>query len=182
MRHLERQQWIIIGLCGLIVAGFVFLRFYPLMQRSAEIREVRRIQETDVARVRECAIELPVLRRRADALRQQTRDYARSVPENRQFAELWQQIADVMNRYSLTEQIVQPGKENIGRTVNSIPITIQCAGSFDQLFEFLGALRHFDRVVRIEKCRLANDSDFAGRLKLNASAVVYYQNYKDSDS
>ena len=98
-----------------------------------------------------------------------------------QFAELWQQIADVMNRLNLTDQIVQPGKENIGRTINSIPITIQCAGRSSSCSSF-SALRRFDRAVRIEKCQLLNDNDFSGQLKLNAVATIFYQTSGGSGS
>ena len=176
MKRLEKKQWVIIGLAGAIIAGFALLRFYPVIRRSAEIGRIRHAQEADVARVRECAVQLPDLRRQVDRLKLQTADYGRRIPEARQFAELWRQIAEVMNRLNLTDQIVEPGKENIGRKVNSIPITIQCAGRLDQLFEFLESLRRFDRTLRIEKCQLLNDSDFSGRLKLNAQATVFYQN------
>lgn len=182
MRQVEKQQWIIIGLCAVLVAGFALLRFFPLIRRSSEVRQVRRVQEADVARLRECAVQLPELRRKADALKEETAEYGRMIPQAPQFAELWQQIADVMNRLNLTDQIVQPGKENIGRTINSIPITIQCAGTLEQLFQFLGALRRFDRAVRIEKCQLLNDNDFSGQLKLNAVATIFYQTSGGSGS
>ncbi|MBE0534300.1 MAG: type 4a pilus biogenesis protein PilO [Phycisphaerae bacterium] len=172
----ERQQWIIIGLAGAIIAGFALLRFFPLIRQSVAMRQTRGDQEAAVAKARECAVQLPALRRQADRLRLQNAEYSRRIPEARQFAELWQQIADTMNRHNLTEQIVQPGKETIGRTVNSIPITIQCAGSLEQVFQFVESLRRFERTVRIDKCRLLNDSDFSGRLKLNAEATVFYQN------
>jgi len=179
MRHLERKQWTIIGLAGLIVAGFALLRFYPLIRRAGEISHIRRVQETNVARIRECAVQLPALRRQVESLKLETADYDRKIPQSRQFAELWQQIAEIMNRYSLGDQIVQPGPENVGGKVNCIPITIQCTGTLEQAFGFIAALRGLERAVRIEKCHLTNENDFSGRLKMNAVAMVFHQNSND---
>ena len=102
-------------------------------------------------------------------------DFDRKIPKNRNFADLWDQIAKVMNRHNLQEQLVQPGTEIKGDELNCIPISIQCTGSHSQIFEFFKSLQKFDRLIRVESVTLTNDSDFTGRVKMDADANVYYQ-------
>ena len=175
MKQLEKKQVQIIVIATVIIGGFGVLRFYPLARRMADIRQSRSAQDVAVARVREYNMAIPLLGKQAGELRVSLDGYSRSIPPNRQFADLWYQIADVMNRHNLQEQIVQPGGETTGPTVGCIPITMQCSGTLEQIFEFLKSLAHFERVIRIEKLQLLNDADFSGRIKLDADARVYYQ-------
>jgi Tfp pilus assembly protein PilO len=95
---------------------------------------------------------------------------------SRDFAGLWQQIAEVMNKHNLKDQIVQPGTEIHGQTLNCIPISMKCSGSLDQIFGFFQSLNDFERLIRVEQIKILNDSDFAGQLELDVKASVYYRN------
>lgn len=175
MKYPERKQVQIIGIAAAVIVVFGVLRFYPLARRMTDIRQVRSAQDIAVTQVREYSIGMPVLRRQVGELRVSLADYTRRIPPGRQFADLWHRIADVMNRHNLQDQVVQPGGETTGPTVGCIPITIQCSGTLEQVFEFLKSLTDFERVIRIDKLQLLNDADFSGRIKLIADAKVYYQ-------
>ncbi len=175
MKHPEKKQMQIIGIAAVIIVGFGVLRFYPLARRMAEIRRTRRQQSAAVAQVRQYTMGIPALRRQADDLRVKLADYDLRIPPDRRFADLWHQIAEAMNRHNLQEQVVQPGEETTGQIVGCIPIKIQCSGTFEQIFEFLKSLTEFERLIRIEELQLQNDSDYSGRIKLDATARVYYQ-------
>lgn len=175
MKQLEKKQVQIIVIATVIILGFGVLWFYPLARGMTDIRQFRSAQDLAVAQLRGYNMAIPLLRKQADELRVSLEGYSRSIPPNRQFADLWHQMADVMNRHNLQEQIVQPGGETTGPTVGCIPITIQCSGTLKQIFGFLKSLADFERVIRIEKLQLLNDADFSGRIKLGADARVYYQ-------
>ncbi len=175
MKHPEKKQVQIIGIAAVIILGFAVLRFYPLTRRMADIRRTRREQNAAVAQVRQYTMGIPALRRQADDLRVKLADYDRRIPPDRQFADLWHRMAEAMNRHDLQEQIVQPGVETTCQIVGCIPITIQCSGTLEQIFEFLRSLAHFERLLRIEELQLQNDADYSGRIKLSATAKVYYQ-------
>ena len=102
-------------------------------------------------------------------------NYDKRIPENREFALLWRQIADVMNEHDLKDQLVQPAVEIPGAELNCIPITIRCSGRMEQIFEFLKSMEKFERVIRIEHFKLENDVDLRGWLRMNAEANVYYR-------
>jgi Tfp pilus assembly protein PilO len=175
MKHPEKKQMQIIGIAAVIIVGFGVLRFYPLARRMAEIRRIRRQQIAAVAQVRQYTMGIPALRRQADDLRVKLADYDLRIPPDRRFADLWHRMAEAMNRHNLQEQVVQPGGETTSQIVGCIPITIQCSGTLEHIFEFLKSLSDFERLIRIEELQLQNDADYSGRIKLNATAKVYYQ-------
>lgn len=175
MKHPEKKQVQIIVIAAAIIVGFTVLRFYPLARRMARIRQTRVEQVAAVAQVRQYTLSIPALRRQAADLRVELVDYDRRIPGDRQFADLYHQMAEAMNRYNLKDQIVQPGGETTGQTVGCIPITIQCSGTLEQTFGFLKSLADFDRLIRIEELQLQNDAEYSGQIKLNAAAKVYYQ-------
>ena len=176
MRCPERQQLIIIGVAFFVVAGFGAGRFYPLSRASTKLKSARAAQEIATVKVDQYRTMLPALREQAMRLESATSAFAIRIPESRQFADLWEQIADVMNRYRLKDQIVQPGSEIAGDDINCIPISIQCSGSMSQIFDMLNSLSSFERMIRLEKLDIVNDSEFSGDVKLTAEAIVYYSN------
>ena len=175
MRVLEKQQLIILSIAAVLFVGFGAFRYYPLARQKRRIEKTNSEQMISAAKAKTYSMQLPFLRRHVDAVRDKTRDYDVKVPESRQFAELWQQLASVMNKHNLKDQLVQPGTEIQGTDVNCIPITMKCSGSLSQMFEFFKSLQDFERLIRIEDIKFVNSSDFSGQLEMNAQASVYYR-------
>ena len=174
MRFLEKQQLIIIFLAAVIFVGFGLLRYYPLAKQKKNIEKTNNEQLFAASEAKAYSMKLPFLRRHIAAVREKTKDYDIKIPQTRQFAELWKQIASVMNRHNLKDQLVQPGTEIQGSRVNRIPLTIECSGSLNEIFDLFESLRDFDRLIRIEDIKLINDKDFAGPIKMTVEANVYY--------
>ena len=175
MKHPEKKQMQIIGIAAVIIVGFGVLRFYPLARRMAGIRGIQCRQSAATAQVRQYTMGIPAFRRQAEDLRVKLADYDRKIPPDRQFADLWYRMAEAMNRHNLQDQVVQPGRETTSQAIGCIPITIQCSGTLEQIFEFLKSLDDFERLIRIEELQLQNDAEHSGRIKLDAAAKVYYQ-------
>ena len=175
MKFLKRQQLIILGLAVSIIAGFAVFLYYPLAKQARVVKQADAAQSAAAARADTRNRRLPTLREKAETLQRKLHNYDKKIPQNRRFATLWQEIADVMNEHNLKDQLVQPGPEIEGTELNCIPISIQCSGRLNQIFEFLKSLQQLERVIRIEQFQLLNDRDFTGQLKMNAEANVYYK-------
>ena len=175
MKLIEKQQVIILALALIIFAGFGMFRYYPLAKRRSAAQKSNMEHLVKIAETKAYGQQLPIIRQKIDELRIVAGDFDKKIPKDRNFADLWDQIAKVMNRHNLKEQLVQPGNEIKGDELNCIPISIQCTGSLSQIFEFFKSLQKFDRLIRVESVTLTNDSDFTGRIKMNADANVYYQ-------
>ena len=172
---LEKKQLIILGLSTAIVCGFGMFQYIPVIRQKNVIRDemAQRDQLSEV--ICSQSVLLPELKQREKQLQEKLIPFTQKVPQTRQFSQLWQQIADVMNECQLTDQLVQPGKELKSDQLCSIPLTLECRGSLKQVFAFFQAMEDMDRLVRFEEVKFENDSDFNALVKLNAKANVYYQ-------
>jgi len=172
---LDKQQLIIFGLSAVILCGFGFYQYIPVIRQKHAIRDRMAQQDQLSETICSQSVLLPELKQQKKQLQEELIPFSKKIPQGRQFAQLWQQIADMMNECKLTDQLVQPGEELKSDQVCSIPFTFECRGSLEQLFAFFQAMENMDRLVRFEEVKFENDSDFSAVVKLNAKANVYYQ-------
>ncbi|MHC5142357.1 MAG: type 4a pilus biogenesis protein PilO [Planctomycetota bacterium] len=172
---LDKQQLIIVGFSAVMLCGFGVFQYIPVIRENRALQD--EMAEQDQLSQVICAQSalLPELKQQEKKLQEALIPFTRKVPQTRQFAQLWQQIADVMNACKLTDQLVQPGEELKSDRLCSIPLKLECRGSLEQLFAFFQAMEEMDRLVRFEEVQFENDSDFSAVVKLNAKANVYYQ-------
>lgn len=174
MRNIDKQQIIIIVIAVISLGGFGVLRYLPLAGKTRSIKAARAQFKTGNEQVKIQARQLPILNAMIDNIEKQIGDYDRKIPYGRRFATLYDEIAAVMNKHNLSEQLIQPGSETIGSELSSIPITINCSGQLKDIFEFFRSLESFDRVVRIENLQMESKLD-QDIVAVTASALVYYR-------
>jgi len=175
MKNIDKQQMLIlIAGAGLLIAFGVF-RYVPIVRQKLMLKDQMTRQSLTMEQIQEYSRRLPELKQQQRRLTEQLQDNAGKIPEGKQFARLWQQIAEVMNTCNLRDQLVQPGNEKTSDELGCVPLTIQCTGSAEQMFQFFRMLEDFERLVCFDQVQLENDSEFSGNLKLNAKAKVYYR-------
>jgi hypothetical protein len=52
---------------------------------------------------------------------------------------------------------------------------MDCTGALKDIFGFYRDVRAMDRLVRIEKIVLKNDSDLMGRVSMRTEALIFYR-------
>lgn len=175
MRELDKKQTIILVLGAVILTGFAVFRYIPIVRKKLEMRKQISKHSLSMEQIQSYAGSLPELRLEKEQLQEQLEIYDVKIPEGKQFARLWQQIADAMNDCQLSEQSVQPGAEKVSEQLCCIPLSIECEGTLEQVFQFFQSLENFDRLVRVEEVQLENSAEFDATVRLNATANVYYQ-------
>jgi Tfp pilus assembly protein PilO len=118
--------------------------------------------------------QLPALRERLLKLQRVVGNYQRQVPDRRELGVFLQQITNLMNEQNLKEQVIAPGKEIRTEKLSCIPVSMQCKGKLNQIFEFYKRLRKMDRLVRIEQIELVNEGGFNGEVSMQTKANIYY--------
>ena len=86
-----------------------------------------------------------------------------------------QQISDLMKKHGLTEQLIEPGEELEADEVTCKPVSIQCKGRLEQVYNFFDSLESLDRLVRIERVQLTNDNEYSGQVSMQAKTVIFYR-------
>jgi Tfp pilus assembly protein PilO len=175
MKNFAEQQLAILIMAVLVTAGMTAYRYVPILRQKQAVTKMMDAQDAVIEEVCSQSALIPELKQQRAFLSGNLDAFDKRIPETRNFAELWQQIAVVMNECKLTDQLVQPGQELKSDQLCSIPLTIECKGSLEQIFTFFQSLENMNRLIRFEEVRFENDSDFNAFMKLYAKANVYYQ-------
>jgi len=175
MKQIDKKQAMILVLAAVILLGFGVFRYMPIIHKRMALKEQMDQQSVSMEQIQEYSRLLPELNLEKRQLEDKLKASSGKIPEGRQFATLWEQIAEVMNECQLQDQLVQPETEMKSDELCCIPLRIECTGSLDQIFAFFRKLENFDRLICFEDILLENSSELDAEIKLNARANVYYQ-------
>jgi Tfp pilus assembly protein PilO len=175
MMELDKKKIWIAATATLAFALLAVFGYVPIVWQKHVISQSLHRQSLTMEQVRTCVSQLPAVEEKISELKPIAEKSRRSIPENRQFASLWQEIAELMNRHNLQNQQVKPGDESQEGAICSVSLDIQCNGSLSDMFAFIGSLERMERLVRIEQMDLTNDKDYTGQLTLSAKAKVFYR-------
>jgi len=175
MTEQDKKKIWIATIAMLAFALLAVFGYVPIVWQKYVINQSLRRQSLTMEQVRTCADQLSAVEEKISELKPLAEKSERSIPENRQFASLWQEIAELMNQHNLKDQQVKPGEELQDGDVRSVSLEIQCNGKLSDMFAFIGSLEKMERLVRIEQMDLTNDKDYTGQLTLSAKAKVFYR-------
>lgn len=172
----ERRQTVIYVAAAIMVGGFVLFRYLPLRGKMRMTQQVKAAQTFAIVKASVESKQLPVLKEQLLKLQNRVANYELNLPAQRDIGAFLHEVADLMNEHNLKEQAVVLSDTKIeAGGLRCIPIDIQCKGKLAQLFEFYKQLQELDRLVRIERIELVNDSDFSGEVSMHTKVVIYYR-------
>lgn len=177
LSHRKQQMWVYV-IAALFVCDFALCGYLPSQQRLTSLRRTRAQQRQTIQMAATQSAELPGLERRLRGMEKAVTGFDLRVPADRALGTFLQQISGLMKECRLTEQVVLPGKEVKTADLNCVPIHMACKGTLTDFFGFFQKLQSLDRLVRIEKVALENDSDLTGRIGLQVEAVIFEQSAK----
>jgi Tfp pilus assembly protein PilO len=174
--HSGRRQQLWVYVVGvLFVADFAFYGYLPSQRRLKALEEARDHQGRLIATAALQNEELPELKQRLQAAREIVAHYEEYVPPKQTIGMFLKQIAHLMTEHNLSDQVVAPGKEIEASGINCIPVSMDCTGALKDIFGFYRDIRAMDRLVRIERVVLKNDSDLIGPVSMHTEALIFYR-------
>lgn len=173
----RQQRWVYI-IAALFVCDFVACGYLPSRQRLTALERVGAEQRRIIAMAAAQSAELPGLEQRLRDMKNAVEGFDLRVPADRALGTFLQQMAGIMTDCRLAEQVVLPGKEGKTNDLNCVPIHIACKGTLADLFRFFTKLQSLDRLVRIEKVAMENDTDLTGQISMQVEAVIFEQAVK----
>ncbi|NLW83880.1 MAG: type 4a pilus biogenesis protein PilO [Phycisphaerae bacterium] len=175
MRRFDKQETVLLAGVLLLAALLGVFRYLPLLrQRQALDQTIEQNRQT-LEQIQTQSARLDELTAQLTHKQAQAATFDARIPTGRSFADLWRQIADLMNQCNLTDQLVQPGRAVETDHLGTIPLTLSCSGTMQDLYAFLQTIEQWDRLIRFDKIELTNDSAFGGGVKLSGTAQLYYQ-------
>ncbi len=171
----DKQQVTICVIAAAIVCVFVLFWYLPLRSKTNAVKQAKAERALAIVKGTDDAKQLPRLEEQLLKLGARLGDYEANIPEQRAHGVFLHRIADLMKEHNLSGQVITPGEEIEAEKFNCIPITMRCTGELAQISEFYRRLQNLDRLVRIEKVKLDNDTSYGGQVSMETEAVVYYR-------
>lgn len=170
----RRQVWVYI-VALLFCADFAFYGYLPSHRRLQSLRQTSAQQQQAIVMAAAQSQELGGLKMRLKSAEQIIEHYDAYIPHEASLGAFLQEIAQIMTRHHLTDQVVVPGQERESDGVRCVSVHVNCQGSLKDVFSFFRDFQRMDRLVRIEKVALKNDSDLTGRITMDADAMIVHR-------
>lgn len=159
---------LVLGVCG--IGFYVFLE-----RRGKKVSSERESFVSSLEQVMDYQQKLSDMHKRLSELEVALEDFDENIPSERDLGPFLHKIAVLMDKHSLKEQRVEPGKEIEGEKINSIPVEMECRGGIRELYDFYESLEGLKRLIRIEEINLVNSTDFTGELEMHTRAKIFFR-------
>jgi type IV pilus assembly protein PilO len=145
---------LILGILGIviIVIGFYFLLLSPLLQSLNEQAEARDNKQAQLEEVQQQVDELEEVRRNSPEIERQLLELSKRVPTQPQIPTFVVQIEEIAGAAGVTQLVVEPGDAAApagGGDYQTIPVTMQFNGTYDEMQDFLLRTRNLARLVTV---------------------------------
>lgn len=180
-RRTDRSSlWILATiLIGLGAYGYFIIRpqYRGIKKLEADLRELHRMvdQAGDVlSAIQNAQKELE----KANSYIQTWQAHA---PNPNELAPLFGQITQLANQAGLTPTRFSPGSRTSYDRVAKIPLSINCQGSFTQIYDFLYKLESLAQIVWVERFTIEKSREDSQQLQCEISLVIFTDNPENSD-
>ncbi len=171
----ERKQILIAGGAVVLMVGVLLAVLVPLNKKLKNLQAQHQslLQQNQMAAAK--AQSYPQLAEKLERMQQEVGDFDAKIPAERAVGAFLQQIADIMKRHNLANQLVQPSAEVQADKLNCIPVSFACTGNLEQIFAFFQDIEKLQRLIHIEQLELDADDKADSAIRLSAKANIYYR-------
>ena len=156
------RNLLILGSLGIviIVIGFYFLLLSPLLGRLNEQAQAREDKQAQLEQVQQEVNELEEVRRNSPEIERQLLELSKRVPTQPQIPTFVVQIEEIAGASGVTQLVVEPGDAAApagGGDYQTIPVTMQFNGTYDEMQDFLLRTRNLARLVTVTDVSYCRD-------------------------
>ncbi len=145
---------LILGSLGIvvIVIGFYFLLLSPLLGTLNDRANEREDKQAQLEQLQQQVNELEEVRRNSPEIERQLLELSKRVPTQPQIPTFVVQIEEIAGASGVTQLVVEPGDAAPpagGGDYQTIPVTMQFNGTYDEMQDFLLRTRNLARLVTV---------------------------------
>jgi type IV pilus assembly protein PilO len=145
---------LILGLLGIVIVviGFYFFLLSPLLQNLNDQAEARDNKQAQLEEVQQQVNELEEVRRNSPEIERQLLELSKRIPTQPQIPTFVVQIEEIADASGVTQLVVEPGDAAApagGGDYQTIPVTMQFNGTYDEMQDFLLRTRNLARLVTV---------------------------------
>jgi type IV pilus assembly protein PilO len=145
---------LILGLLGIVIVviGFYFFLLSPLLQNLNDQAEARDNKQAQLGEVQQQVNELEEVRRNSPEIERQLLELSKRIPTQPQIPTFVVQIEEIADASGVTQLVVEPGDAAApagGGDYQTMPVTMQFNGTYDEMQDFLLRTRNLARLVTV---------------------------------
>jgi type IV pilus assembly protein PilO len=145
---------LILGILGIVIVviGFYFFLLSPLLQSLNDQAEARDNKQAQLEEVQQQVNELEEVRRNSPEIERQLLELSKRIPTQPQIPTFVVQIEEIADASGVTQLVVEPGDAAApagGGDYQTIPVTMQFNGTYDEMQDFLLRTRNLARLVTV---------------------------------
>ena len=145
---------LILGILGIVIVviGFYFFLLSPLLQNLNDQAEARDNKQAQLEEVQQQVNELEEVRRNSPEIERQLLELSKRIPTQPQIPTFVVQIEEIADASGVTQLVVEPGDAAApagGGDYQTIPVTMQFNGTYDEMQDFLLRTRNLARLVTV---------------------------------
>lgn len=145
---------LILGILGIVIVviGFYFFLLSPLLQNLNDQAEARDNKRAQLEEVQQQVNELEEVRRNSPEIERQLLELSKRIPTQPQIPTFVVQIEEIADASGVTQLVVEPGDAAApagGGDYQTIPVTMQFNGTYDEMQDFLLRTRNLARLVTV---------------------------------
>ena len=178
----HKPNILVLSLIGAVTIAFGLCAVAPGHRRlSAARAETHQIESAMMAQAaRIVAIDSLVAEVRE--LSEQTAHFDAAIPSEPDLGGFLTELTAILERNGLENQILQPRPARpaaVGEVFVQ-PVTVQCEGRFESLFNAWREVELMNRLTQVERLHVRGDPEHPGRIRVEASLNVYYRTTRRS--
>ena len=145
---------LILGSLGIVVIaiGFYFLLLSPILGTLNDRAQEREDKQAQLDQLQQQVNELEEVRRNSPEIERQLLELSKRIPTQPQIPTFVVQIEEIAGAAGVTQLVVEPGDAAPpagGGDYQSIPVTMQFNGTYDEMQDFLLRTRNLARLVTV---------------------------------
>lgn len=171
----DKKQLVLIAVILMLPVAFFAFRYLPARSEIAELEESKKAGQNllNDAEIKNAV--LKDLRAEVEKTEKQVAKFDQKIPAEKSLGSFLQIIAELMDENGLADQNVRPGDTFKTDNFYCIPLSIDCKGDIQQVFNFYRSLKQMPRVVTIDQIRLTNSKNHDGNLEMIAKVLIFYR-------
>lgn len=164
------QKGLILGVVWLALGGgfYYFLYSYKLAEKntlSAKLEELK----NETAKKQRLVADLPRFRKEKEELDSQLKMALEQLPNEKEIANLLENISDAARGARLDILTFKPGKETPKGFYAEVPIDMKIEGEYNSLISFFEKVAGLPRIVNMSNLNISSGKEAKGEIVLSAT-------------
>lgn len=171
-RPAYQRGLMLLGLVGVLIVGFVFLFYMPLLEEYSELEKKNYSLIAKVQGDRRIAADLPKFKAEFQKMEDQLKLSLAQLPNEKEIPTLLSSIASVAKDNGLEVLRFTPGNETPKGFYAEVPVSLKLKGTYHEVAMFFYAVGNLPRIVNLGNVSMGSGTD-SGTLSVDCLATTF---------